>query len=176
MGTTVGTTGHVLYYHSETGLTIPLRLSGRSWRDDETPELCGEVFDMLVGAPHGVGFDVRQLTCDPVGRVAHFVEPRAARGARGMLAVLSAPALRVQGLAEGGNRHGIGAVIASRKHVGMTARDAVRRPQHRHGLLGQRGNVVPCAFSCARRVSARAPRRDRIPPTRPRPLRGGGKE
>ena len=58
----------------------------------------GEVLDMLAGAPHGVGFDVRHLTLDPVGRVAHFVEPRAARGARGMGAVLSAPAQHVQTL------------------------------------------------------------------------------
>ena len=40
MGSTVGTTGHDLYYHSEIGLTIPFRFSGKPWRDDETPLSC----------------------------------------------------------------------------------------------------------------------------------------
>ena len=54
--------------------------------------------------------------------------------AGGRKAGLADPPRHVQGLTEGGHGHGPSAVIASRKHRGMAAGDAVQRAQHCHGL------------------------------------------
>ena len=51
----------------------------------------GQIVSVVVRTPHDIGFRVRELALDPVGRKAHFVQPRAARRSGGVRAVLPGP-------------------------------------------------------------------------------------
>ena len=81
---------------------------------------------------------MRELALDPVGPVAHLVEPGASGSAGGMRAVMAAPAQHMQRLPERGDRHRLAAIVAPGEQVLMVAGDAVQRPQHLDRLPGQR--------------------------------------